>query len=118
MLWSGPRSLSSGAVALEQRGEIGRYVPGGRAWDAKMAPTSCLLEAFQIGIIPLFFLFRNNDGITNGRFLTRKTRKTYSHIGFSKLGHVVALGTITPSLVVSSPIAQCLVSLVYTHGLT
>ena len=36
MLWSGPRSLSSGAVALEQRGENRTYVPGGRAWDAKM----------------------------------------------------------------------------------
>lgn len=117
MLWSGPRSLSSGAVALEERGENRTYVPGGRAWDAKMAPTSCLLEAFRIGIIPPFFPLEITMASLMGGSLREKHKKKHivTSAFQSRTRHVVALGTITPSLVVSSPIANSASFRLFTH---
>lgn len=72
MLWSGPRSSSPSAVALEQRGDIARPWGRGMGDGTDRLPP----RGVQIGIKQLFATMAN-DGITMGGSL----RET-SHIGF------------------------------------
>jgi hypothetical protein len=101
-----PDPRAPGAVALEQRGEIGRtWGP----WDAEMAATYCLLEAFQISRNKAFFsFFCNSDGIIYGRFLTRKNEKKQVTSAFQKSRtDTLPFGTITDHTITRCFLPDC-----------
>ena len=109
MLWSGPRSQSSGAVALEQRGENIKDVPES-PWDAKdgtdILPPRGIPNRYN-STFYFFYSFGNNERWHHhGRFLTRRiTKKHLVTSAFQSRTRCRPWYDHT-SLVVSSPIAS------------
>lgn len=92
MVWPQIPELQCACAGVARRNRSSLVGP----WDAKTAPTSCLLEAFQIGMIqPFFFCLRsNNDGITVGGSLREKNTKKQVTLAFQSRTRC-PLGTIT-----------------------